>query len=366
MIYPEKLIIEKHCENINDKYEEFAKRIMLEQTPETLSIVYATDVHYIRKYALYVPSYYSLQEMVEFSGYAGIDLFAVTGDLVDGNTTIQKQYRDLYDFLALVRRAKTTAVALSKGNHDDCSWYAFKHKLDSSAWISPEQWYNHVVNPLRVQFPLNLDPENITGGYYYIDYPLQKVRVINLNSNDIVNELNSEGIIDKRDFCGQWCLGFREKQLKWLKNALTFTEEGWSVLLMSHDSPVEYPSQERTPHNSDALWELLTAFKNNRKGHIQKTGDKYFEADFEYDFTANKSNDVLPYLFGHCHRDQVYEKDGIYLVSSRDVLGTNNKNWDDPTSKPEGGWDCMLIDKKKRTFKSRRFEIPEKDREFTF
>lgn len=366
MIYPEKFIIEKHCENINDKYEDFAKRIMLDQNPDTFSIIYATDTHYIRKYALNVPSYYKIREMVEFSGYAGIDLFAVTGDLVDGNTSIQRQYRDLYDFISLVRQTKTTSVALSKGNHDDCSWYAFKNKLESSAWISSVQWYNHVINPLRVQFPINLDPENIAGGYYCIDYPFHKIRVINLNSNDIVNEVNSNGIIENPDYCGQWCLGFRQNQLNWLKNMLNFADEGWSVLLMSHDAPVEYPSQESVPHNADAVWDLITAFKNKRKGHIKKTGDKYFDVDIEYDFTDNKSNDVLPYLFGHCHKDRVFEKDGIYLVSSRDILGVNTNAWDDPDSKPEGGWDCILIDKKKRTFKSRRFEIPEKDREFTF
>lgn len=56
------------------------------QNSDTFSILYATDIHYIRKYALYVPAYYKVKEMVEFSKYAGFDLMALTGDIVDGNT----------------------------------------------------------------------------------------------------------------------------------------------------------------------------------------------------------------------------------------------------------------------------------------
>lgn len=361
----EKCIFDMHENNINTKYEDFAKRIMSEQTADTLSIVYATDTHYIRKYAMYLPSYYKIKEMVEFTAYAGIDLLAITGDLVDGNTTIQRQYRDLYDLVSLVRQSKTTSVVLSKGNHDDCAWYAYQHKLGEEAFVSEEQWYNHVVNPIRVQYPIVVDNENPTGGYYYVDYPLQKIRVININSNDVVNEVNN-GVVDNHDYCSQWCLGVREKQLKWLKKALTFEEEGWSVLFMSHDAPVDYPAGDGSPfHNKELLWQMIVDFKNNGKG-ILKKDEKYFEADLEYDFTNNKSNDVLPYIFGHCHEDILVEKDGIKLVASKNIIHSTSPNFDNLETTIDGGWDCILVDKVKRTFKARRFGMPEQDREFEF
>lgn len=361
----EKFIIDSHCKNIDIKYEAFAKRIMAEQSPNVFSIIYATDVHYIRKYALFVAAYYKLKEMVEFSGKIGADLLAITGDLVDGNTTIDNQYRDLYDFISLVKESKSTSVAVSKGNHDDCSWYAYLHKLDSSAWISEEQWYNHVINPIRVQYPIVLDPENPVGGYYYIDYPFHKIRVININTNDMENRVNADGIMDDEKYCGQWCLAVREKQLKWLKKALTFGEADWSVIFMSHDAPIHYLNKEKAFHNSDALMEIICAFKNKKKGHIKNT-ERFFETDMEYDFSNNKSNDVLPYLFGHCHEDMVIEKDGIYFVSSRNILNASSAKWDDKETEIKGGWDVILIDKNKRTFKSRRFENPKYDREFNF
>ena len=216
----ENYIFNQHLKNINTKWEDFSREVKEIQTPETFSILYATDIHYIRKYAMYIPAYYKIGEMVEFSKYAGFDLLALTGDIVDGNTTLKRQKRDLYDIVSLVREAKTTSVLISKGNHDDCSWYAYKNELGKDAIITQDLWYSFVVNPIRVQYPIVLDKENVAGGYYYIDYPLHKIRVININTND--TEIIEEDGKFKKENCGQWNLGIRQKQLNWLIKALEF------------------------------------------------------------------------------------------------------------------------------------------------
>ena len=109
----EQYIFEQHMKNVNTKWENFSREIQDLQTPDTFSMLYATDVHYIRNYALYVPAYYKVREMVEFSKYVGVDLLALTGDIVDGNTTIESQRRDLYDIISLVREAKTSSIVIS-------------------------------------------------------------------------------------------------------------------------------------------------------------------------------------------------------------------------------------------------------------
>lgn len=357
----EKYVFDKHMQDVEPKYEDFAREIMSLQTPGSFSILYATDTHYIRKYAFYMIAYDKVKEMTEFSKYAGIDLFAITGDLVDGNTTLKRQYRDLYDLVSLIRNAKTTSVALSKGNHDDCSWYSYQHELGLDAAISEEQWYTHVINPIRVQYPITLDENNIAGGYYYIDYPHQKIRVININTNDIENVTDENGNI-MREYCGQWLMGVREKQLKWLSKALQFDEPGWSVMLMSHALPVDDGVNQDAVHNGNLVWEMLLAYKNGTKG-TAVSSEKYFEANVDYDFTANKSNDVLPYLYGHIHKDMVVVRDGITAVASDTVNKSHNEDgngdndFDKPYIKPYGGWDCIVIDKEKRTLKKRRFDI---------
>lgn len=107
----EQYIFQQNMAQLDTHWEPFAKEIMALQTPDTFTCLYATDIHYIRKYAYYAVVYSRLQEMVAFSGHIGADLLAVTGDLADGNTTLTRQYRDLYDVVSLLRQSKTTFLA---------------------------------------------------------------------------------------------------------------------------------------------------------------------------------------------------------------------------------------------------------------
>ena len=211
----EEYMFNQHMKNIDDRFEDFSRECMSMQTSESLSVILSTDIHYIRKYALYIPSYYKLKEMVDFSGYIGADLLAVLGDLVDGNTTINRQYRDIYDCVGLLKNSKAQSVLLSKGNHDGCEWFAYENHLEAGNCLSAEDWYIHAINPLRVQYPMTVDKENSAGGYYYIDYPLQKIRVINLNTSDTVAVLDDDGCLT-REYCNHWRMGLSEKQLQWL------------------------------------------------------------------------------------------------------------------------------------------------------
>ncbi|MCR4719985.1 MAG: metallophosphoesterase [Firmicutes bacterium] len=360
----EEYIFEQHLKNLNTKWEDFSREIKDIQTPDTFSILYAADIHYIRKYAMLVPAYYKVKEMVEFSKYVGFDLFALAGDIVDGNTTLKRQKRDLYDIMGLVREAKTTSVVISKGNHDDCSWYAYENGLGIEATISPELWYSYAVNPIRVQYPINIDENNIAGGYYYMDYPLHKIRVINLNTNDTPYVLNDDGTF-KKEYCGQWCLGLSEKQLVWLSNVLKFTDEGWSVLIMSHSFLLEGISGNEKILNGKLAWEIILGYANRKKGTV-KSSEKYCEATVSYDFTDNKSHDILPYFCGHSHRDEQLVQDNIVVVSTKNVLGNLHREWDKSDEKIDGSWDCILIDKKKRYVQIKRYGIENENRDIHF
>lgn len=350
-------IIDSHMKNLNTKWDEFSKKIIDAQKANTFSILYATDIHYIRKYAFYIPAYYKLKEMVEFSRYVGFDLLALTGDIVDGNSPKENQKQDICDVLNLVREAKTTSVLISKGNHDDCSWFAYKRELGAGAVISEEEWYSYAVNPIRVQYPIVLDEENKAGGYYYIDYPAHKIRVININTNDTPIITDDTGRLIK-DYCGQWSMGISEKQLKWLVKALTFEEEGWSVIFMSHISPL-YDGTDGILRNGQMVWDIIKAYKNGENGSV-KSNEKYFEAEVDYDFTDNKSKDVLVYMCGHTHRDSCDVYDGITVIGTKNILGplcNADKNWGDPNFPIDGSWDCVIIDKKERILRTERYGI---------
>ncbi|MBO5177773.1 MAG: metallophosphoesterase [Lachnospiraceae bacterium] len=356
----ESFVFEQHMEKINTKWDEFSQEIKDVQGPDIFSILYATDIHYIRKFAMYVPAYYKVKEMVEFSQFAGFDLLALTGDLVDGNTTLKRQKRDLGDLISLVREAKTTAVLISKGNHDDCSWYAYKNSMGIEAVLSPEAWYSYVVNPIRVQYPITVDTENITGGYYYIDYPLHKIRVININTNDLPVVMDEEGKL-RKEYCGQWNFGISEKQLKWLVETLSFEEDGWSVVFMSHEF-LTNEQNDKIVRNGDLAWKIIQAYKRNEKGSVTSE-EAHLEAHVQFDFTNNQSNDVLVYMFGHRHVDLSFVLDGITAIATKNLLGNVKKNWDDINETIDGGWDCVFIDKKRRKLQIKRYGVSGSNRE---
>ena len=363
----EQYIFQQNMAQLDTHWEPFAKEIMALQTPDTFTCLYATDIHYIRKYAYYAVVYSRLQEMVAFSGHIGADLLAVTGDLADGNTTLTRQYRDLYDVVSLLRQSKTTFLALSKGNHDNCGWYSYQHELGVDNLITPEQWYTHVVNPVRVQFAIRCDAANPGGGYYAMDDPFHKIRILNLDSSDLPVVTDENGLLPKQ-WCGHWTFGFRQAQLRWLAEMLRLPEPGWGVMLLSHCCPLT--ENEEPVLNGDLVKQLLRAFQNGEKGTL--TGDlPHMEAEAPYDFTQNQSRELLPWFYGHVHRDDVQVRDGVTLVSTRNLLGKvpAPDSWDrgeDSTALFNGSWDCILLDRKRRHVTIRRFDRPAENRSFDY
>ena len=204
-----------------------------------------------------------------------------------------------------------------------------------------------------------LDEQNICGGYYYVDFPLQKIRVINLNTSDTRNVLDEEGILLK-EYCSQWHLGMREKQLNWLTKALTFEDEGWSVVFMSHDFLCPFGDFAGRVSNGDIAWQIIQGFKNKTKGSLKSDLD-YYNANVEFDFTDNKSDDVLCYVFGHIHDDIDFVQDGITAIASKNILNGDSE-WGQTYTQITGGWNFAVIDKNTRTFKSKRYDVPEADR----
>ena len=85
---------------------------------------------------------------------------------------------------------------------------------------------------------------------------------------------------------------------------------------MSHNFLVETGLGREPVKNGDLAWQIILGYMNHGKGTV-KSEEKYFEAEVSYDFADNKSNDVLPYLYGHLHKDTQIEKDGIVAISSK-------------------------------------------------
>lgn len=364
----EQQLFEHLTEHLNPKWEPLAKQTMALQNPDTMTLLFAADPHYIRHYSYYAPVYFELERMVEFSGYVGADVLAIAGDLADGNTPLENEYRDLYDVVSLVRKAKVGSVVLSKGNHDDCAWYSFQHDIPvSESVIDAEQWFNHVINPLRAQYPILLDDENPAGGYYAVDDAFHKIRLLNLNTNDYPLLTKEDGTFVEQRFVGQWNFGMQEPQLRWMAKMLQ-VPEGWSVLTVSHTCPFHAEGGEGF-YNAELVLQLLKAFKNGEKGTLVSQ-TPHFEAQVPYDFTGAQSHDFLCCLCGHSHKDEVEVAEGFTTVHRMNLLGTRchiAETWcRGDNIKMQGGFDVMLLDKKKRVLRILRSGLPEQNLEISF
>lgn len=344
--------------NTENKYKTFIESIEKEKKDDDFTFLYVADVHY-RRVEPPFPAYYKLQSMVDFTNYFNADLIALGGDIVNGYNTLDKHCQDVLDVANLLKKSKVDKYLINKGNHDECSWYAYNNALPKTQIMSNEEWFYHTHGILGKK-DIIVNPKEPYGGYYYIDYPIKKIRVINVNTSDFPYDekgvFDTDGKYPKNRYCPLWVFGIRQKQIEWLVNALTIKERGWSVMIMTHNFFLPYEGEIESDFvkNGDCVWQILKDFRDGKKGYF-KGGEKYHQIDISYDFTQNKSFDLLPIMFGHCHKDLVLKVDGITAISVKDLLNASNDIEDD------GGWDYFIVDKTARVINSFRYGVLDKN-----
>ena len=60
---------EEFLQSLDTRFESFAREVVREQTPDTLTVLFGTDVHYIRFYDNYAPVYEKVQELLAYVDY---------------------------------------------------------------------------------------------------------------------------------------------------------------------------------------------------------------------------------------------------------------------------------------------------------
>lgn len=116
------------------------------------------------------------------------------------------------------------------GNHDDGSIWDFSYVKDDSQKdrLNHDELYRLFYNHI----PQKGIKVNDHALYYYMDDANSKIRYIFLDSNDVCDELDENGV---RKYFAQCFFDMSQAQLDWLVNeALVFNEEGWGVVFFSH------------------------------------------------------------------------------------------------------------------------------------
>ena len=297
--------------------ESLVRAVQRARKPGTLVFGFTTDTHYQSKQmragktsiAWYHPD--ALRQMAHFAELGRkikADFLAHGGDVIDGllpKTEALKDLRTVMDTLT----ASGLPTLVVKGNHDDCAlWcYAEKQGRPDDA-ITEKEWFDAVTSRALASGAKG-DPAKADAGYFYMDFPAAKTRVVALNINENPLTVGADGKMVNS--IGIFDVGVH--QLRWLvDHALDFRNrpdrKEWGVLILCH-CPVTRDSML----NFANLCGVLRAFLDGGKfaGESVKGILGFWPGRIECDFSAQGPMKLYGSCSGHHHNLYRYEGNAL-------------------------------------------------------
>lgn len=290
---------------LEKEIQDTVSKVGCKKTEESLQFLLMSDSHYTVN-GTWADTVHDLRQTVNALAQNDIclDGFLHLGDMTDGLTPAEVT-RDYVTVVQRDIRALGMPLYYVLGNHD--SNY-FRN--------NPERFSEQEMLELYL-------PEE-QKGYYYRDFPGQRLRMFFLESFNPLEQVR---------------YGFPEEELDWLEEMLGSLQTDWYVLVFSHVPPtprLHYWSKEI--RGSDRLLQILKDFQ--------------------------KSSRLLGFIHGHNHADQVDYEEGFPIIS----VGCNKCEYFED-KKPEGSvtyerkpgeviqdlWDVLVISVEKGTLDFIRF-----------
>jgi len=248
------------------------------------------------------------------------------------------------------------------GNHDDNSTYGVASKT-----ILQPRMFDLIFRRISADPNVVMDSDADAIGYYYKDDKFKRIRYIVLNCIDTVYDIDPEN--DTIEFGGQHSYEFRKRQVEWFcKEALDVPDDKWNVVICSHIPPIteNIEGSDNAPNYGEHLLFILDSFINKTRYSATASGGSFGSYDIEVDFT-NKGGNVIAWLAGHVHYDNVIVKHGVNIVTT---INNDTTVWDDAPLKTKGthteqAFDIFTINTKTRNVEITRIGAGS-DRSFTY
>ncbi len=251
----------------------------------------------------------------------------------------------------IANRFDPNKLVFCEGNHD---------RNIVSPRLTKTEFYNGVYRQTK--------SENIVWGskenaYYYRDFPPYKIRVVVLNVY--------EHMYDNDKYDEGKC-GYSNTQLEWLANTALQTSEGWSVIVLTHDSPMEMDyNGAANQNNARQLIQILESFKSGSNTVVQYT-DTRNSGLFSVNVTTAFSTPgtLIAVLSGHAHYDDAKKVNGInyvqivcaYIDVVEDFSGFKNRP---ALSSKAYAFDIGIVNAAEKSFQLKRIGYGN-DRNFTY
>lgn len=251
----------------------------------------------------------------------------------------------------IANRFDPDKLVFCEGNHD---------RNVVSPRLTKTEFYNVVYRQTKNKNIVWGSKEN---AYYYRDFPTYKIRVIVLNVY--------EHMYDNDKYDEGKC-GYSNTQLEWLANKALQTLEGWSVIVLTHDSPIEMDYNGAANQNNAAqLVQILEAFKDGNNIAVQYTDERnsgLFSVNVTTAFSTPGT--IISVLSGHAHCDDAKKINGINYVqivcAHIDVVNDYSGYKNRPAfSSKAYAFDIGIINTVEKSFQLKRIGYGN-DRNFTY
>ena len=331
-------IEEWYIENVQTALPEYLSNI--EGASNLLTFTMMSDAH-LRQNAPHI-----VDNVVASSAWAnlvGNDFIMMSGDFIIGDLSKAESLALIDTAIEAAGSYGSVPVYAVKGNHDTNEDYKIgtdsetgKAVYSTADRITDEEFYTHAI--AQSEATIVVDAANPYGGYYYVDFPKQKIRMICLNTTE---DRDGVDILDsaKSDF--RWSGVKSVAQLSWLANTALHVADGWAVMMVSHIPPItgadvgvgDETSADAPFHTrgikAAALTELCEAFVSGGKGTVTAkamVNGVVKNVTVSYDFSVQGEREFIGHFCGHVHEDSLSEYNGInYVVVN---CTTPQKRWD--------------------------------------
>ena len=307
-------------------------------------------------------SYRSLDHYVWFgeaARRAGVDAVVVNGDNINGDnyslTYAEANKKQLVQSTLTVVDVLEGSINAStpcfwiKGNHD--TGVMNEIGITGPQSTLSEQDLKHYYHTTDCRYG---EVRNGDSLYFYKDFHNQKIRLIGLNTIDDTDELNSDGSWKTKGINSH---KIRQEQLEWLANtALKVPDANYQVIFCFHTPLNNTIGSEAELQNSDALLNIIKAYKNGSSTTINTSGD-YPISSLNVDFTSQGRRTVVGIFNGHLHYDAnnttalngtpIIEQTCSTIQAHGGVRAKDTVN--------EDAWDIVSIDTAKRQIHMYRF-----------
>lgn len=324
---------------VKDYFEPEIQRVKAELKPDLFTIGFMTDNHWETADRDKPYGSYSLNHIKNLLAFAdSADLLMLNGDNINlDNVDLNVGKHETETLVSVFLDEPIDGDVdrfIQLGNHDDGST---RRRFQPKSFLAQDE-YLHDDYFEDVYRTSDNQGESRSGNslYFYKDYPDKKIRLISLNTSDILeNDLDENGS-QKWDRWGT--LAIRQEQLNWFANvALMNVPADYQIVVTSHcpiDSTETMISDISRYWNFDVVTGVLAACRDGKSYAGSSTGGEYL-VSISVDYTEQGARTVVGNFAGHFHKEWIHDYQGIKIVEINRSLVDDAKKEDIGTAQED-------------------------------